>query len=198
MSSMRNDSTFGPSRARGAIAAGMLVLAVFAMGTTITWAFRSMRAVMDAGGSCASGGPYVPARPCPDGTWMIPVAIMGLVLASIIGTALAVVLRAPALLPVMWAALFGSLGWNFLEYGLRPEGNAGLIVCGIVFWLMALPAVLLIVFSGALATRFLPSRTRARASVAASLRHTCSWLLGYAAVGAAGARLGWSWWEMLV
>ena len=40
-----------------------LVLAI-----TLTWTFFSMRAVMNVGGSCADGGPYVSAQPCPDGS----------------------------------------------------------------------------------------------------------------------------------
>jgi hypothetical protein len=45
---------------------------------SITVAFLGMRAVLDVGGQCASGGPYVVATPCPDGTWLLPVAIFGL------------------------------------------------------------------------------------------------------------------------
>ena len=33
---------------------------------TMTWVYLSMRTVMDIGGSCGSGGPYVVANPCPD------------------------------------------------------------------------------------------------------------------------------------
>ena len=44
----------------------------------------------------------------------------------------------------MWAALFGALGFNFLQLGFDPPesmssgGATGWIVCGVVFWLMAL------------------------------------------------------------
>jgi hypothetical protein len=42
----------------------------------------------------------------------------------------------------MWAALFGSLGYNFLDLGINPpprtSGSAGWIICGVVFILMAL------------------------------------------------------------
>ena len=41
---------------------------------SITIAFLGMRAALDVGGH-ASGGPYVIATPCPDGTWLLPVAI---------------------------------------------------------------------------------------------------------------------------
>jgi hypothetical protein len=42
---------------------------------SITVVFLSMRSVLDVGGQCASGGPYVIATPCPDGTWLLPLAI---------------------------------------------------------------------------------------------------------------------------
>ena len=42
----------------------------------LTVLYYCMRAVMEIGGSCASGGPYVVARPCPSGVgWMTPVSI---------------------------------------------------------------------------------------------------------------------------
>ena len=43
--------------------------------------------------------------------------------------------------PVLaWAALFGSLGWNFMEYGVfdSPTGiEWGWAIPGVLFWLMA-------------------------------------------------------------
>jgi hypothetical protein len=46
----------------------------------------------------------------------------------------------------MWAAVFGVLGWNFMNLGLfSPPAHHGTSVswisCGVVFWLMALPAI---------------------------------------------------------
>jgi hypothetical protein len=45
-----------------------------------------------------------------------------------------------SLWPLAWPALFLSLGWNFLEYGLDPPGAAGVapgwLVCAVVFGLM--------------------------------------------------------------
>lgn len=49
------------------------------------------------------------------------------------------------LVPAIWAGLFAALGWNFLEYGFRPPGGGGVawtwVVCGVVFWLMAIPVI---------------------------------------------------------
>jgi hypothetical protein len=107
------------------------------VGLTLT--FLVMRAVMAIGGSCASGGPYVSARQCPDVTWLMPVGIVGgLVLAGVY--VLVKPSRAPSFTSLLWPALFLSLGWNFLEFGLRPPGGRGLdwgwLVCAAVFALM--------------------------------------------------------------
>jgi fermentation-respiration switch protein FrsA (DUF1100 family) len=50
----------------------------------------------------------------------------------------------------MWAALFGALGWNFLDYAFAFDDGVviGWLVCGVMFEAMALPAVVLIVLAG--------------------------------------------------
>lgn len=113
---------------------------------TVVW--LSMRAVMDIGGMCASGGPYVVAVRCPQGVdWLLPVAIFvglgggGLVgwFGSRIGPGFA------AIVLLAWPALFLSLGWNFLEYGVASPGgwDLGWLVCGVLF--MAMGGVPLVV-----------------------------------------------------
>lgn len=115
---------------------------VILLGLALTWTFLSMRAVMNIGGSCADGGPYVSASPCPDGTWMIAVAIPMLIVVAMLGSGVAISLSAPNLLVPMWGLLFGSLGWNFLEYGAFSGDLVwGWLICGVVFELMALPVV---------------------------------------------------------
>jgi hypothetical protein len=48
-----------------------------------------------------------------------------------------------------WPALFGALGWNFLDYGLDASGDnntggsAGWIICAVVFGLMAIVPLLI-------------------------------------------------------
>lgn len=42
--------------------------------------------------------------------------------------------------------LFGLQGWNFLSYGLDKPGGGVVVawlICGVLFWIMAAPAVLL-------------------------------------------------------
>lgn len=45
-------------------AIGWLLVSAFGLAACVIVMFLSMRAVMDIGGACASGGPYVPAQPC--------------------------------------------------------------------------------------------------------------------------------------
>lgn len=115
-------------------------IGVVAVTACLTVLFLCARAVMDMGGACASGGPYVIANPCPEGVaWMTPVSILlGLVsLGWLIAWDSG--LSGPKWALLGWPALFLSLGWNFWEYGLdSPAGgtDAGWIVCGVLFVLM--------------------------------------------------------------
>ncbi len=107
--------------------------------TGLTVVFLSMRAVMDIGGTCASGGPYVIAQECPDGAAaMLPLGIIGGLLGLWMYALSAAKLPGPRLTLLAWSALFLSLGWNFWEYGLNPpDGSDGVvwgwIICGVAF-----------------------------------------------------------------
>lgn len=123
----------------GAVA--RLLVSVFGLAACVTVIFLSMRAVMDIGGACGSGGPYVPVQPCPDGVAaLMTIGMLGIFGFGGLGLwAGAQVGRGWAALPLLaWPALFLSLGWNFLEYGIRPPGGQsgpeiGWLVCGVVF-----------------------------------------------------------------
>ena len=156
---------------------------VLALGLSLTWAFLSMRAVMDVGGACADGGPYVSAQPCPGGAFLIAFAIPLMIIAAMVGTAVAMSLSAPNMLIPMWAVLFGSLGWNFLEYGFADgELVWGWIVCGVVFELMAAPAV----YAIAVGLR----ATVAPPSSAPDVTATRRWWLVYPVLAAIGVAIG--------
>ena len=122
--------------------------------------YAGMRDVMRTnGGFCASGGPYVIAQHCSSSdVKLVLFGVFGMLLAALavlVGLAL---LRGPLLVAglLMWTALFGALGWNFLSLGFSPpahqSGTAAWIVCGVIFELMALggliPALMALV-SGA-------------------------------------------------
>jgi hypothetical protein len=126
---------------RFALKATNTFIGVAAFVACLTVLFYCMRAVMDIGGSCASGGPYVVARPCPEGIgWMTPVSIfaglaaLGWMIAWNHG------LSGPKWALLAWPALFISLGYNFWDYGLDAPGEQGAvtgwIVCGVLFVLM--------------------------------------------------------------
>jgi hypothetical protein len=113
---------------------------VLVIGMGLAWAFLSMRAVAGVGGSCGSSNTYEIATPCPDGSWLIALAIPGMLIAMFVGAGFGSTIGAPPLLLPMWALLFTSLGWNFLEFGFGDDLNIGFIVCGVMFWGMAAPA----------------------------------------------------------
>lgn len=117
---------------------------------SLTILYFAMRAVMDVGGYCAEGGPYQIEVHCPDGVaWMTPLSVLGLFVFGIMYflniTAISINFGY-----LFWTALFGALGWNFLDYGLVKNETTvwGWLICGIVFWLMAFgPFLLLIVIA---------------------------------------------------
>ena len=123
----------------------MLAIAVAGLAACITLLFLSMRAVLDIGGMCAEGGPYVIEQHCPEGS--IPTMFLGMFgLFGFGGLGMYAGSRVGswgALLPLLgWTALFASLGWNFLDYGvLNPPTDVGIewgwAIPGVLFELMA-------------------------------------------------------------
>lgn len=131
-----------PVRIRTAL---MYLVGIAGLAFSLAILWLSMRAVMGIGGACASGGPYVPAVECPEAVVALtPLSVFGLFIfgglaawagASLGGGWVGMIFLA-------WPALFLSLGWNFLEFGLRPPGGEpGEVVwswlfCAVVFGLM--------------------------------------------------------------
>ncbi|MDQ3916757.1 MAG: SHOCT domain-containing protein [Actinomycetota bacterium] len=116
-------------------------LALGGLSCAMTLLYLGMRAVLDVGGACASGGPYVPRVQCPQG---IPLLMTGAVWGGLIFLGLylwaTVKHDVPTLVGFAWPALFLSLGWNFLAFGLDPPFGEGIvwgwIVCAAAFALM--------------------------------------------------------------
>ncbi|MDX6278406.1 MAG: hypothetical protein QOJ72_2534 [Nocardioidaceae bacterium] len=171
-----------PAALLAVLISGVVVLAI-----CLTWTYLSMRAVMDVGGSCADGGPYVSAQPCPAGAGFVGIAIPLGVVAGLAASVAAVNLAAPSLVLGAWAALFGTLGWNFFDYAFSYPGGTdpGFLVCGIVFWLMALPALLIML---------IPRFAKLGAKMGGGESHsTALWWGIYAGLGVIGTALGvWS------
>jgi hypothetical protein len=126
-------------------AALRFLIGIGGLAFVLTLLWLSMRAVMGIGGACASGGPYVPAVECPDAvTILTPVSILGIFIFGGLAFWGAAALEGPwvAFIGLVWPALFLSLGWNFLEFGLAPPGGEpGQVVwswlfCAVIFFLM--------------------------------------------------------------
>jgi hypothetical protein len=97
-----------------------------------------MRAIMATGtGFVAVGGPYEIAHPAPDWVWVVPVSILA-------GWAFGAVFALSAarydrfrVTTVIWALLFLLLGFNFLYFGITPDGIVwGWLLSGVVFVIM--------------------------------------------------------------
>ena len=95
------------------------------------------------GGFCASGGPYVIAHQCSNSdVRLIVIGIFGALLAAGFyagGTAGLGSRAASAGLLLLWAALFGTLGWTFLSAG----HHSGLFT-GVLFLAMAAGGLILL------------------------------------------------------
>ncbi len=129
-----------PRCSAGALAA----LCVAGVVIALVWINRVSADVMAGGGSCASGGPYVSVRPCPETTWMMPAGIFG-------GLALAAAYSAvsvpggPKWALLAWPALFVSLGVQFARFADDVQ-TVPYIICAAVFLAMgAGPVVLALV-----------------------------------------------------
>ena len=110
----------------------------------LTWLYLGMREVMEIGGACGEGGAVVYHTPCPDG---VPLLMVGGIFGGLICLALFAWFAGrlggsySTLAAFAWPALFLSLGWNFLEFGIDPPGEEsglvwGWLICAVVFFLM--------------------------------------------------------------
>lgn len=178
-----------PARAPGYTSLATLYTCVLLVALSLTWIYLGMRSVMDIGGACAEGGPYVTAQPCPDAAAvLLSLGVPLMMIAAFVGTAAAVPHDAPNLIVPMWGFLFGALGWNFLEYGVLTDGIVwGWLLSGVVFEAMAIPAFLVMLPVG---RRDWTSKVRPQPDAEhASLR----WAATYALLGVVGVGLAvWS------
>ena len=113
-------------------------LLLFSLSLTVL--YLSMRAVMGVGGSCAEGGPYTIQVHCPGGVaYLTPLSIFTMIGSGALYFT-ARVKNSPEWGYLFWTALFGSLGWNFLEFGLNSPGGGGLdvswFICAVIFGIM--------------------------------------------------------------
>lgn len=125
---------------------------------SLTCTYLAMRDLMvSSGGSCASGGPYAVAagHECGSEATLLFVGIVALLIFGAVFAGATSAGRGPGSGMdagfLMWAALFGALGFNFLSLGFDPpenmSGAGGWIVAGVIFELMALGGVVPLVWS---------------------------------------------------
>jgi hypothetical protein len=119
-------------------------LAAAGVAASITAVYVGMRDLMvESGGACASGGPYVIANECSSGqVVLLSGGIVAMLVFAGVHAAVEHWADGPRIgWPAIVAVLFLALGWNFIDLGLDPprqDGSAaGWLVSGVVFWLMA-------------------------------------------------------------
>jgi hypothetical protein len=121
----------------------LVLVATFGLSACITLIWLGMRAVMDIGGRCAEGGPFVPVQPCPVGApAALTLGMLGIFGFGALGIWAGAQIGGGGRRCPCWRGrrLFGSLGWNFLEYGFTFEEGAivwGWVIPGVIFILMA-------------------------------------------------------------
>jgi hypothetical protein len=99
------------------------------------------------GGYCASGGPYVIAHQCSSSDIrLIMIGIFGALIAAgfYAGGSAGLGSKAASAGLVLWAALFGTLGWNFLSAG--RSGASGMLFTGALFLAMAVGGLIPLLF----------------------------------------------------
>jgi hypothetical protein len=155
----RGVTVFGSSSRYGPLDLAVYLSGVAGLAACLTLVWFGMRAVMNVGGFCAEGGPYVIDTPCPDGVPLVMIlGIFGLFLFGGLMAWKGSLIGGPfgALVLLGWPALFISLGWNFLEYAIRPpEPEYGIV------WGWLIPGVIFVIMGAAPLFMLLPSRRAA-------------------------------------
>ena len=111
----------------------------------IVWINRVSAEVKGNGGSCASGGPYVSVRPCPQTTWVMPVGIVG-GLALVLVYGVLAVRGGPNWVLLAWPALFISLGVQFARFADDIQ-TVPYIICAVMFFAMGAGPLVLSLFT---------------------------------------------------
>ena len=140
---------WGSSSRYGLVDVALYLLGIAGLAAGLTLIFLSMRAVMDVGGFCAEGGPYEIQTHCPEGTALLmPLSIFGGLGSAALAGWKGAQIGGPfaGLVALAWPALFISLGWNFLEYGLWPPTDDGIVwgwlIPGVIFEAMGIVPLL--------------------------------------------------------
>jgi hypothetical protein len=129
---------------KGATPARTLIFLIcpFIFSFSITCIYQGSREIMKLGGFVASGGPYEISSQAPNWIWIMPVSIMLMMFTIFASLFTGAKLSGPNLMAFSWSAIFVSLGWNFLEFGMGIGMGGrlvwGWLICAILFLLMGL------------------------------------------------------------
>ena len=104
---------------------------------------RAVMAVQQLGGSCASGGPYVSARPCPDGTGTVALILTASIIVYVIAT-IAAAFQDQAAGGFWFGMLLTVLGGAFLASAITDhapqDGGVGWFLGALFLAMGVLPA----------------------------------------------------------
>lgn len=154
-SSSASPSAFDSPAVRVAGAVGSWLLFAFSLVVFL----QATSSVLDVGGSCAWGGPYVPARVCPESVVVFaPLGILGVLVSWALAVALPRGLGV-SLVAWGWPILFVGIGAQFVLAGTRGQGIVVNLVCGLLALGMGLLPAWFFVRRGALAPTLVGTRS---------------------------------------
>lgn len=127
----------------------VFLISQFIFGAALTNLYLGMRGIMRLGGFVASGGPYAITHPAPGWVWVMPVSIVLGLTSVFVSFGTGRKLGGPNIMALAWSAVCISLGWNFIEFGIKSQAGEGLawgdIISGAVIILIgAIPLILII------------------------------------------------------
>jgi hypothetical protein len=122
----------------------LTVLSVLVLAVSVTWFLVGVRAQVEVGYSCASGGPYEIVAPCPHHTTSLVLVGMFISLVpALAGTLASLSVGAPNLVVPYWTFTLGGLGVLLFISSVQDGWVFGAIVAGTLGVLFGLPGLYL-------------------------------------------------------
>jgi hypothetical protein len=127
----------------------VFLISQFIFGAALTTLYLGMRGIMRLGGFVASGGPYAITHPAPGWVWVMPVSIILGLTSVFVSFGIGRKIGGLNLMALSWSAVCLSLGWNFMEFGIKPHAAEGpvwgdIISGAVIILIGAIPLILII------------------------------------------------------